>query len=171
MFAPQPVGVDAWLVVPTQLADGSIVDALTGAPPEWAMPADLRSRFRSTLWLQYTMNLATEAGSAAPEWRFYKALAQAICRGAAGEIAHAAAPSALEVYLLAERSPSANSDSHAAELPSATPVYEHTCARQAADPGEAGGGMGGRSGGRHPLLPGDESSSDSVSDIPPRDDL
>ena len=166
MFAPQPVGVDAWLVVPTKLADGSIVDALTGAPPEWAMPADLRSRFRSTLWLQYTMNLATEAGRAAPEWRFYKALAQAICRGAAGEIAHAAAPSNLEVYLLAERSPSAKSDSRVAELPSTTPMYEHTCARQAADPGDAGDGVGGRSDRSEPQL---GESSDDLQGLQPRD--
>ena len=65
-------------------------------------------------------------------------IAQAICRRAVGEIGpNSPAPVGLEIYVLTERSPSANSAPKFAEPPSATPLYEHTCARPAEGEREA----------------------------------
>ena len=148
MFAPQPVREDVWLIAAAERADGSVVDALSGAPPEWAKPARLSERFRSAAWLQYTMNLASDAVRPQPHWELFDALSEALCRGTASVPSPSPSPSPsppspllmLEIYVAREVSPTVAEWRHRepAPLPEASLLYTYWC-------GSGGGsGEGGR---------------------------
>ena len=127
MFSPHPVRQDAWLLAPAERIDGSVVDALTGEAPEWRMPERLTRRFATTAWLQYTMNLVSDASTAAPHWELFEALCAALCRGV---LAPPAAPAiaSIELWVMRQASPATAAECAAAPTtPEASLLFEWSC--------------------------------------------
>ncbi|MCG8592472.1 MAG: HTTM domain-containing protein [Proteobacteria bacterium] len=59
MFAPSPLRMDGWYVVPGELADGSRVDVFRdGAPLSWDKPESVSALYSSQRWRKYMMNLS-----------------------------------------------------------------------------------------------------------------
>lgn len=57
MFAPNPMQVDGWYVVPGELANGSQVDALHGGQVSWDRPPELAATYPNARWRKYLANL------------------------------------------------------------------------------------------------------------------
>ena len=127
MFSPHPVREDAWMLAPAERLDGSVVDALTNEAPEWRMPERLTRRFTSTAWLQYSMNLVSDASTPAPHWALFEGLCAALCRGV---IAPPSAPAiaSLELWVLRQSSPATAAECAAAPAkPEASLLFEWEC--------------------------------------------
>ncbi len=61
MFAPMPLNVDGWYVIPGKLRDGSEVDLYKkGAAVTWEKPPLLSDTYSNDRWRSYMMNLVTE---------------------------------------------------------------------------------------------------------------
>ena len=106
---------------------GRVFDALTGEAPEWRMPERLTRRFATTAWLQYTMNLVSDASTAAPHWELFEALCAALCRGV---LAPPAAPAivSIELWVMRQASPTTAAECAAAPTtPEASLLFEWSC--------------------------------------------
>lgn len=58
MFAPYPITLDGWYVMPGLLKDGTEVDLFAaGAPVSWEKPASLSRTYPNDRWRSYMMNL------------------------------------------------------------------------------------------------------------------
>ncbi len=57
MFAPEPLSVDGWYVVPAELENGSRVDALHRKPVSFDRPPDLSDTYPNARWRKYLVNL------------------------------------------------------------------------------------------------------------------
>ena len=57
MFAPEPLRVDGWYVVPARLENGSTVDALHERPVRWAKPANVAATYPNARWRKYLVTL------------------------------------------------------------------------------------------------------------------
>ncbi|MFB6096718.1 MAG: HTTM domain-containing protein [Haloferacaceae archaeon] len=57
MFAPDPMRVDGWYVVPGELENGSQVDALHGGAVTWDRPPELAATYPNARWRKYLVNL------------------------------------------------------------------------------------------------------------------
>jgi len=75
MFAPEPLSVDGWYVVPGTLASGERVDAFRGGPVSWDRPPNLASTYPSDRWRKYLANVYRGDARAAD-------FARALCRRA-----------------------------------------------------------------------------------------
>jgi len=64
MFAPAPLGTDAWFTAPGTLESGERVDAFQGGSFDWEKPPDVSSTYPSARWRKYLTNLQ---GADAPE--------------------------------------------------------------------------------------------------------
>ncbi|MFC4359627.1 HTTM domain-containing protein [Halobium salinum] len=53
MFAPNPLGVDGWYVVPGELASGGRVDAFHGGSVRWDRPPDVSDTYPTARWGKY----------------------------------------------------------------------------------------------------------------------
>lgn len=61
MFAPYPVKIDGWYVIPGKLRDGTKVDLFTnGGPVTWDKPPLLSAIYSNDRWRSYMMNLVYE---------------------------------------------------------------------------------------------------------------
>jgi hypothetical protein len=57
MFAPAPLNVDGWYVVPGRLESGERVDAFRGGPVEWDKPAEVDRTYPSARWRKYLQDV------------------------------------------------------------------------------------------------------------------
>jgi hypothetical protein len=57
MFAPEPLGVDGWLVVPGEVESGATVDAFHGGEVQWEKPSDVAASYPSARWRKYVVDL------------------------------------------------------------------------------------------------------------------
>lgn len=57
MFAPDPMSVDGWYVVPGELESGERVDAFRGGPVEWSKPPDVSATYPGWRWRTYLVDL------------------------------------------------------------------------------------------------------------------
>ncbi|EJN58809.1 HTTM domain-containing protein [Halogranum rubrum] len=57
MFAPGPLSVDGWFVVPGRLDSGERVDAFRRAPVDWEKPADVDKTYPSARWRKYLQDV------------------------------------------------------------------------------------------------------------------
>jgi hypothetical protein len=57
MFAPRPLGVDVWFVVPGRLESGARVDAFHRGPVKWDKPPDAADSYSSARWRKALMDL------------------------------------------------------------------------------------------------------------------
>lgn len=57
MFAPAPLSVDGWFVVPGRLDSGERVDAFRRAPVDWEKPADVDKTYPSARWRKYLQDV------------------------------------------------------------------------------------------------------------------
>lgn len=61
MFAPIPIRLDGWYVIPGQLKDGTEVDLFKdGQPVSWKKPPLLSATYKNDRWRSYMMNLILE---------------------------------------------------------------------------------------------------------------
>lgn len=65
MFAPFPLKVDGWFVIPAKLRNGEIVDLFTrGGPVNWEHPALISTIFKNDRWKSFMMNLVFDENNA-----------------------------------------------------------------------------------------------------------
>ncbi|WP_232701627.1 HTTM domain-containing protein [Halobacterium wangiae] len=57
MFAPAPLGTDAWFTAPATLDSGERVDAFQGGTFEWEKPPDVSATYPSARWRKYLTNV------------------------------------------------------------------------------------------------------------------
>jgi hypothetical protein len=57
MFAPAPMNVDGWFVVPGRLESGERVDAFRRAPVDWDKPAEVDRTYPSARWRKYLQDV------------------------------------------------------------------------------------------------------------------
>ena len=57
MFAPEPLQVDGWYVVPARLEDGSRVDLWAGGAVRYDKPPDVARTYPNARWRKYLVNL------------------------------------------------------------------------------------------------------------------
>ncbi|SDM55240.1 Vitamin K-dependent gamma-carboxylase [Halogranum gelatinilyticum] len=57
MFAPAPLNVDGWYVVPGRLESGERVDAFRGGTVEWDKPAEVDRTYPSARWRKYLQDV------------------------------------------------------------------------------------------------------------------
>lgn len=57
MFAPEPLQVDGWYVVPGRLENGSQVDVWSGGAVRYDKPPDVAATYPNTRWRKYLVNL------------------------------------------------------------------------------------------------------------------
>lgn len=57
MFAPAPNPDDGWFIAPARLADGRVIDLLTGEVPRYGKPASAREMFGTERWRKFMMYL------------------------------------------------------------------------------------------------------------------
>jgi hypothetical protein len=63
MFAPSPLRVDGWYVIPGRLKDGTQIDVMTGKALNWEKPPLLSAIYPNDRWRSYLMNFyITEEG-------------------------------------------------------------------------------------------------------------
>lgn len=57
MFAPEPLSVDGWYVVPGTLDSGETVDAFRGGPVSWDRPPNVAATYPTQRWRKYLANV------------------------------------------------------------------------------------------------------------------
>lgn len=57
MFAPDPLAVDGWWVMPGHLTNGTRIDVYRGGPVSYEKPADVSAQYPTQRWRKYMMNL------------------------------------------------------------------------------------------------------------------
>lgn len=57
MFAPDPLRIDGWYVVPGKLENGSRVDVLHGSAVTWDRPANVEDTYPTARWRKYLSNV------------------------------------------------------------------------------------------------------------------
>ncbi len=61
MFAPYPIKLDGWYVIPATLRDGTKVDLFTGGRPvSWEKPPSLAATYKNDRWRSFLMNIVLE---------------------------------------------------------------------------------------------------------------
>ncbi len=68
MFAPNPMTIDGWYIIPATLSSGKTVNLLTaGAPLTWEKPTSVPDSFPSDRWKEYLMTLS-DLGDPPEQW-------------------------------------------------------------------------------------------------------
>jgi hypothetical protein len=77
MFAPSPITLDGWYVIPGHLRNGKEVNLFTdGGPISWEKPASVAATYKNDRWRSYLMNIVLEE-----EGQFYLPFyAEYLCR-------------------------------------------------------------------------------------------
>ena len=80
MFAPDPLSIDGWYVVPGTLASGERIDAFHGGPVTWDRPPNVARTYPTDRWRKYLANVYRGDADAAD-------FAGALCRRWDGDLA------------------------------------------------------------------------------------
>ena len=68
MFAPNPMTIDGWYVIPATLESGKTIDLLRGGTPvSWEKPKSVPESFPSDRWKEYLMTLS-DLGDPQKQW-------------------------------------------------------------------------------------------------------